>query len=292
MPKYYIGTAGWSYKDWVGSFYPRPQSATFDFLTFYSNYFNLVEVNATYYAYMNPSIVKGWINKVEEKDDFLFIIKLHQDFTHKRNFTQENLTAVMQPLDLLQKSERLGGILIQFPYSFVKNAATLKYVNKLFSLFSFVKIFIEVRHKSWFDEEIINLLHEKKVTLCAIDLPVIEHSLEFKPVPTGSSLYVRLHGRNEEAWLHSTKTYNKKQSYEEQSARYEYLYSPSELIDISLKIKESTSTIKEIFVIANNHPKGNAVANSFELIHYLENKDQIHIPKSSLQSYPRLVQLL
>ncbi|MGB5287041.1 MAG: DUF72 domain-containing protein [Ignavibacteriaceae bacterium] len=69
MPKYYIGTAGWSYKDWVPSFYPKQQSGKFacrgstssrlDWLQFYSHYFNCVEVNSTYYAYLSPRIVEG-----------------------------------------------------------------------------------------------------------------------------------------------------------------------------------------------------------------------------------------
>ena len=85
MKKLYIGTAGWSYKDWIDSFYGKAQSSTFDWLEFYSYYFNTVEVNASYYTYIAPHTVDGWINKVEEKEDFLFTIKLHQDFTHKRN---------------------------------------------------------------------------------------------------------------------------------------------------------------------------------------------------------------
>ncbi len=84
--KYYIGTAGWSYKDWVPNFYPKNQSAGFDWLQFYSHYFNCVEVNSTYYTYISPKIVEGWIKKVDNSDEFKFHIKLHQDFTHKRKF--------------------------------------------------------------------------------------------------------------------------------------------------------------------------------------------------------------
>ena len=50
-PKFFLGTAGWSYKDWVPGFYPKQQSGSFDWLQFYSHYFNCVEVNSTYYAY-------------------------------------------------------------------------------------------------------------------------------------------------------------------------------------------------------------------------------------------------
>jgi len=66
MPKYHIGTAGWSYKDWVPSFYPKNQSAGSDWLQFYSHYFNCIEVNSTYYTYISPKVVEGWIKKVIE----------------------------------------------------------------------------------------------------------------------------------------------------------------------------------------------------------------------------------
>jgi uncharacterized protein YecE (DUF72 family) len=93
MPKYYIGTAGWSYKDWVPSFYPKQQSGKFDWLQFYSHYFNCVEVNSTYYAYLSPRVVEGWVKKVADSDEFIFHIKLHQDFTHKRKYDEQSVKA-------------------------------------------------------------------------------------------------------------------------------------------------------------------------------------------------------
>ncbi len=84
MERYNIGTAGWSYKDWVPNFYPKNQSGWFDRLQFYSHYFNCVEVNSICYSFISTEVVGGWINKVSDSDDFQFTIKLHQDFTHKK----------------------------------------------------------------------------------------------------------------------------------------------------------------------------------------------------------------
>ena len=124
MAKYYIGTAGWSYKDWVGSFYPKNQSSKFDWLEFYSGYFNCVEVNSTYYAYLSPKIAEGWVRKTEDKEDFSFAVKLHQDFTHNKKFGADQIKAMKASLDALDKAGRLGVILIQFPYSFAFNSAS------------------------------------------------------------------------------------------------------------------------------------------------------------------------
>ncbi|RLC47942.1 MAG: hypothetical protein DRI23_10865, partial [Candidatus Cloacimonadota bacterium] len=169
MPKFYIGTAGWSYKDWVSSFYPKNQSGSFDWLQFYSHYFNCVEVNSTYYAYISPRVVEGWIRKVTDSDNFIFDVKLHQDFTHKRNFDEQNIKAVRYNLDLLAKEERLGGLLIQFPYSFSFNDPAVKYIQKLKNTFPNYNCFVEVRHASWGNKKAFEFFKEANITFCTID---------------------------------------------------------------------------------------------------------------------------
>jgi len=231
MPKYYIGTAGWSYKDWVPSFYPKQQSVKFDWLQFYSHYFNCVEVNSTYYAYLSPKIVEGWVKKVADSDDFIFHLKLHQDFTHKRKFDEQSIKAVRYNLDILANAERLGGLLIQFPYSFPYNNSATQYIQQLKETFPNYKCFV------------IN-------------------------------------------------SFGKEQSYEERSERYKYLYSPGELVEIEQKIKSIQSKVKEVHVIMNNHPQGDAIANAFELIHLLEEKDKVEMPGTIFKAYPRLEELL
>lgn len=295
MPtKYHIGTAGWSYKDWVPNFYPKNQSAGFDWLQFYSHYFNCVEVNSTYYTYISPKIVDGWIKKVSDNDDFIFHIKLHQDFTHKRKFDEQNIKAVRYNLDLLKKSERLGGLLIQFPYSFAFDGVSVQHIQKIKDIFSDVSCFVEVRHSSWRNNRALEFFKQNDLTLCTIDQPQIGQAIPFEPIVTNDKAYIRFHGRNVEAWKKSLSDFGKKQTYEEQSSRYSYLYSPGELVEIAQKIKAIESKVKEINVIMNNHPKGDAVANAFELIHLLEEKDKVQIPSTIVKAYSRLeeIQLL
>ena len=85
--------------------------------------------------------------------------------------------------------------------------------------------------------------------------------------------------------------YGKKQTYEQQSARYEYLYTPGELVEFNQKIKEIYNKVKKIFIIMNNHPKGDAVANAFELLHYLKNNIKIKMPETIVNAYPKLKNL-
>ena len=294
MPKYHIGTAGWSYKDWVPSFYPKNQSAGFDWLQFYSHYFNCVEVNSTYYTYISPKIVEGWIKKVIDAEDFLFTVKLHQDFTHKKDFDQQKVKAVSDNLDSLAKAERLGGLLIQFPYSFSFDNTTADYVRKLRDIFQTFNCFVEVRHKSWVKKEALEMFKKLNLTYCTIDQPQIGEAIPFEPIITNDKAYLRFHGRNVKAWLQSINNYGKQQSYEEQSERYKYLYSPGELVEIDQKIKSIQEKVKEIYVIMNNHPQGDAIANAFELIHLLEEKSKVQMPSTIVKAYPRLeeIQLL
>ncbi len=288
MKKLYVGTAGWSYKDWIGRFYPKAQSADFNWLEYYSQFFNCVEVNASYYTYIDPKVVKSWLRHTTDKNDFLFTIKLHQDFTHKKNFTEENTKAVKLVLDQLAGEGKLGGLLMQFPYSFSLDKENANHVKNLVDTFSDYEKFIEVRHKSWFIERFFNFVKDNNASLCTIDQPVLGKAVEFEPTAVGDNLYLRFHGRNEEAWSKSIKNFGKKQTYEQQSARYDYLYSPGELIEIDQKLKEVIDTVNKVIVIMNNHPHGNAVANALELMHLLSDKMKVNVPENTLKAYPRL----
>ncbi len=290
--KFNIGTAGWSYKDWVPNFYPKNQTGGFDWLQFYSQYFNCVEVNSTYYTYISPKIVDGWLKKVEGSNDFIFHIKLHQDFTHKRKYDEQNIKAVRYNLEQLKKSERLGGLLIQFPYSYSFDGNSIQHIQKLRDIFSDIDCFVEVRHSSWNNNRALEFFKENDLTFCTIDQPQIGQAIEFEPIITNDKAYIRFHGRNVEAWKKSLANFGKPQTYEEQSSRYNYLYSPGELVEIEQKIKSIQPKVKEVNVIMNNHPQGDAVANAFELIHLLEEKTKVEMPPHILKAYPRLGEIL
>ena len=288
MPKFFIGTAGWAYKDWVPVFYPKNQTGEFDWLSFYSHYFNCVEVNATYYAYLNPKIVSGWLKKTDDVDDFLFTLKLHQDFTHKKDINEQKIKAVIYNLDILSRAERLGGLLIQFPYSFSFDTPSIAHLNRLRDIFQNYNLFVEVRHKSWLNKKALELFKKLNITFCTIDQPQIGETIPFEPIITNDKIYVRFHGRNIEAWKKSINNFGKKQTYAEQSERYKYLYSPGELVEIDQKIKAVQEKVKEVYVIMNNHPQGDAVANAFELIHLLEEREKLDIPRTIIKTIPRL----
>jgi uncharacterized protein YecE (DUF72 family) len=265
MRKVFIGTAGWSYKDWIGSFYVKPQSKKYDHLQHYAYYFNAVEINSTYYGYPKKETVHNWINKVSHMENFIFEIKLHQDFTHLRNFNGSNVRAVRENLDILKDAGRLGSLLIQFPYSFHMDQNNISYLSKLVELFTGYKRVVEVRHNSWANEKALELFNEHELTLCSIDQPQVGKSLKFDVTVSDKRVYLRLHGRNKGEWFKNVNKFKMTQTAEEKNARYDYKYSLGELNEIKLMIEEKYGEIEEIHIIFNNHPNGKSVINALEL---------------------------
>ncbi|HKI78570.1 MAG TPA: DUF72 domain-containing protein [Ignavibacteriaceae bacterium] len=287
MKKIFIGTAGWSYKDWVGPFYIKSQSAKYDWLKYYSGYFNSVEVNSTYYAYVNNETVKNWVNKVSHKNNFIFEIKLHQDFTHLKKFNKGNVNAVRENLDILKDSERFGSLLLQFPYSFHMNSENISYLSRLSELFAVYKKVVEVRHNSWDNEKAVELFNEYGLTFCSVDQPEVGRSLKFSLTVSDRRAYLRLHGRNKDEWFRNFNSFKAKQTFEEKNARYNYRYSPGELTEIKVMIEEHFEEIDEIHVIFNNHPGGKAVLNAIEL-NALLNNNFYEMPEREPGLFPEL----
>ena len=85
-PELYVGTAGWSYEDWLKVFYPFNQSRDFSWLKYYSRFFNHVEVNSTYYTYLSPKIAENWMRQIEQGNDFYFTVKFAKNLIKIKEF--------------------------------------------------------------------------------------------------------------------------------------------------------------------------------------------------------------
>lgn len=181
----YIGTSGWSYDDWVGDFYPEGTSKS-DFLSYYIDHFNSVEVNASFYNIPYENVVKGWRNKAP--DDFKFSVKGHRRITH-----YNRMKDIEEPLErFLDRVNQLGDplktIFWQFPPSFKKDTERLK--SFLDQLPENQKFAFEFRHTSWLDEEVYELLRYENAAI------VWQSSGKFPDdcTPTANFIYIRFHG--------------------------------------------------------------------------------------------------
>lgn len=284
MTNYYIGTAGWSYKDWEGIVYPQKKQPGFHALIFLAQYINTVEINSTFYRIPVYGISLSWIRKVEDHKEFIFIVKLHQNFTHERKtFTQKDVTDFKQGIEPLYSNNRLGAILIQFPWSFRYNSENIEHLKKLFGLFSNYPLALEVRHGSWNREDFFDLLRDHSVSFCNIDQPVIGDSIKPTAISTTPEFsYVRLHGRNYQSWF-------KKDAGRDE--RYNYLYGLSELDEWVKKIKELGNKSDKVFVITNNHYRGQALTNALQIKNLISG-EKISLPENLLDLYPELKDIL
>jgi uncharacterized protein YecE (DUF72 family) len=283
-----IGTAGWSYKDWHGIFYPESPEKKIKELDYLAHFFNTVEINSTFYRPANLYMSEAWVRKVAHNPDFLFTAKLWQRFTHDRKeYSLEEVKMVTDGMAPLMQAQKLGAILCQFPWSFKNDETGRQWLSGLFTTFRDYPLVVELRHSSWDVPATYELLENANIGIAAIDQPVIGKSIVFKSMRTGKIGYVRMHGRNYKAWFAKKDDPIQNKS---PMARYDYLYAGNEIKEIAEKVKIVSKDAKQTFVIQNNHPWGQAVANALQLKSALGETD-IKIPPTMLHRFPDLAKI-
>ena len=292
--KVLVGTAGWNYEDWVGPFYPEHPERGFSRLEFYSRFFDCVEVNSTFYRHFGAKTVEKWLREVEGNAGFEFIIKLYKNFTHGKRSDEERFrddkAAVEEFLAPLVERGKLGGLLVQFSEYFTSGPASKSYLTLLLDEFRSYRLFVELRHLSWYNETSMSFLKELDVNLVVVDQPLLKGMIGFEPQYLGAQGYVRLHGRNVEKWSESRSALARGIDVgdEHRNDRYNYLYSSGELDEIERKIRMVKERCDKLYVVANNHPMGKAVANALELLKRLRDRDRVSIPSTLIRYFPEL----
>ncbi len=284
MAEYFIGTAGWSYKDWEGIVYPEQKPPGFHALIFLSRFINIIEINSTFYRPPSIQISLSWIKKVKDNPHFLFSVKLHQIFTHQRkDFSQKEVDDFKLGIEPLRVKNRLASILIQFPWSFINTPQNKDYLIHLFRLFADFPLALEVRHSSWEETSFFSLLSEYRVTFVNIDQPIFHRSIRPSArVTTPEFSYVRFHGRNYQNWFREEAG---------RDERYDYLYTKSELEEWVERIRKLGDKSNKVFVITNNHYRGQALANALQLRNLITG-EKVDIPILLLEKYPFLREIL
>jgi uncharacterized protein YecE (DUF72 family) len=276
----YIGPAGWSYPDWKRILYPDPRPKGFHEATFLAEFFNTIEINTSFYHPMQPAHAEQWIERVAGNPKFLFTAKLWRNFTHDDSTTAADVDLVRAGFDILQNANRLGAMLLQFPFSFHKTPETTKRLNLLLDQFGDYPLVVEVRHASWAKKEFYDLLHRRGVGFCNIDQPVIGRSLVPSERVTSPIGYVRLHGRRYDTWFSDDPD-------SPPSERYNYLYSAAELEPWAKRIEHVAETADKTFVVTNNHFQAKGIVNALELMNLLSGQ-KVKVPEQLRSHYPQL----
>jgi uncharacterized protein YecE (DUF72 family) len=215
-----IGPAGWAYKDWNGIVYPPKKPKGFDPVQYLARYFDTIEINTTFYGAPQPESAKRWAESILENSRFRFTAKLLRTFTHERKATAKDEREFKEGIAPLVEAGRFGALLLQFPWSFRYEPENRGYLIGLQRRFHEFPLVLEVRHSSWAQPEVLDLLGELDVGLCNIDQPLFHRSIKPGADVTSEIGYVRLHGRNYQKWFSKTAL-----SHE----RYDYLYSVAEM---------------------------------------------------------------
>lgn len=274
-----VGIAGWSYDDWKGRVYPAHPPRGFQPLVYLTQFVQCMELNSSFYAYPTARNCAAWVRQLEERD-FPFLVKLHQDFTHSAldEGLEERAAVFLEALEPLRVAGRLKALLLQFPFSFARTPSNRQRLARIVELVGTEPLVLELRHRSWFEPQVLQRFRERNLSVAHIDLPQASDHPPATFEPTGPIGYLRLHGRNTAHWFRASSTRNQ---------RYDYLYSPSELDDLAQRAEKLSVESDETYVVTNNHFEGQAVANAIELRRRLSSEELV-APEVLLQAFPRL----
>jgi len=279
----WIGPAGWSYPDWGGVVYPCPTLKGFHALEYLAQFFDTVEINVSFYRPLPPQFAPSWLKKVVRNPRFRFTAKLWQRFTHEREPrpTSDEICQARDGMAPLLESGKLAALLVQFPWSFRRTDDNRHWLDLVCKTFADYPLVVEVRHASWDVPEMYEALAQRGIAFCNIDQPQFHDAIPPSERVTSRIGYVRLHGRNYQDWFRDDAG---------RDERYDYLYTGDELKPWLERIEHMRKTADEVYVITNNHYRGQAVVNSFEIQAGLGKKDFV-IPQHLIEHYPQLARL-
>ncbi len=241
----YVGTSGYSYQDWVGTWYP-PSTAKRDMLKLYAERFSTVELNFTYYRQPSARTIEAITKKLPQ--GFRLFAKANSQTTHRRK--REAAGPFKEGIEPARQAGMLAGVLAQFPYSFRNEPANRDYLKELAEDFDGYNPVVEFRNRSWSKLPVLDLLRRLNVGFCCVDEP---YQLDLMPPAaeaTTDTAYVRFHSRDKSKW------------YEGAKERYNYFYSEDELAEWKPKVRKLADITDAVYVFFNNCHAGHAAVNA------------------------------
>jgi uncharacterized protein YecE (DUF72 family) len=257
----HIGTCGFSYRDWVGPFYPKGIEAL-EMLPYYAERFDCVEIDSTYYAIPKPQLFESMNRRTPAY--FRFTVKAPGSITHlpaSETPVEADADAFLASLEPIHAAGKLAAVLAQFPHSFRPGADATKRLQWLRTRWKDTPLIAEFRHRSWQSDATMRLLHELGVGWCNVDEPRFSSLMRPGADVTSGVGYIRLHGRNYGRWWRQERAAHE---------RYDYLYSEQELTEWLPRIAAVEEQAPEAYVFFNNHHLGKAAANARQLAAMLQ----------------------
>lgn len=232
----YLGTQGWSYKDWVGSFYPDGTQAK-DYLRIYADVFDAVELDTTFYAAPRPEVVRGWDRVTPEH--FQFAAKLPRSITHDRRLIDAG-DELLEFVEVMRElGPKLGPMLVQLPpdFRYDERDALRAFLAQLPDGFRFA---VEFRHRSWLRAETYEILRERAAAWTNVDLWYMPRHVEL----TADFTYVR--------WLGERRKIQRMDAVQ--------IDRSAELDAWAEELEHVSKRVQRIYGFANNHYSGHSPA--------------------------------
>ena len=180
----YVGTSGYSYKEWKGSFYPEALPAK-EMLSYYASRLHAVELNNTFYRMPQPSMIESW--KAQVPENFRFSVKAPQSITHFRRLNNAGSQTQQILKTVAALEDRLGAVIFRLPENMKKDLKRLEMFLK--ELPADTPAVFDFRHPTWFDDDVVELLRGQKAVFCVSDIEDLPESYAYKTADWG---YVRL----------------------------------------------------------------------------------------------------
>ncbi len=240
-----VGTSGFDYDDWRGSFYPEglPKRSQ---LEYYSGHFAALELNFSYYRLPGARQLSSMVERTGGR--VAFAIKAHRSMTHERTAGEAEYRAFADALLPLEEAGALAAVLAQFPHSFSQCEENRAYLRRLADRLG-PRLVFEPRNDEWVEEPVLNWLGKIGVALCCVDEPALPGLMPPVARATASPAYVRFHGRNAAKW------YRHDAAHE----RYDWRYSAGELSEWVSRVRELDTAAEKVLVFFNNHFQAKAV---------------------------------
>jgi uncharacterized protein YecE (DUF72 family) len=249
-----VGTSGYHFKDWVGTVYPKGLAPD-QFLTYYAQMFDCVEVNTSFYRIPCAKLFEGMLSRVPE--GFLFVVKTPKEMTHQREAFAASIPPFVNSLRPLMEAGRLGALLAQFPHAFQPTVAAVAHLERLAGALveHGIPVNVEFRHSGWQKGKVFERLRALGLGVVNADLPELPHLPRPACVVTSSVGYVRLHGRNAEMWWeHPTASH-----------RYDYTYTEEELKGWTQRIERMQPGVDVVFAFTNNCRMGASIVDALRM---------------------------
>ena len=258
MTEILVGTSGYYYDDWAGIFYPGNLKKK-DYLTYYAEHFNVLELNFTYYRMPEKRQIKRMMEN--SGGTLQFTVKAYSGITHEisNDSIDTVLPRFLDGINPLITENLLGAFLLQFPQRFRYTDHNRIYLKNLLEAIKPLPVCIEFRNREWLRDSVYSGLIKLDAGFVCVDEPDLPDLIPPGSRAMGKIGYIRFHGRNKKNWYGTDST-----------SRYDYLYSEDELREWLPRIKEISGKTEKLLVFFNNHAKSQAVTNARMLINLLE----------------------